>query len=275
MPGLSTQQLASYKRDGFIVIENIAGREECERLKRRAGELVRDFDPRGCASIFSTREQNRTSDDYFLDSGDKIRFFFEEEAFAPDGGLRYSKERAINKIGHALHDLDPVFNRFSRSGKIQRLADDLRIKNPLLLQSMYIFKQPNIRGEVSCHQDSTFLYTEPIDIAGLWFALEDATVENGCLWAIPGGHKHGLKSRWVRNANGKMEFKTLQEDPWDEKELVPLEVTKGSLIILHGLLPHKSFENRSAKSRHAYTLHIIGGNAYYPRDNWLQIKCQD
>ena len=72
-----------------------------------------------------------------------------------------------------------------------------------------------------------------------------------------------------------MEFKTLQEDPWDEKELVPLEVTKGSLIILHGLLPHKSFENRSAKSRHAYTLHIIGGNAYYPRDNWLQIKCQD
>ena len=105
-------------------------------------------------------------------------------------------------------------------------------------------------------------------VTGFWFAIEDATVENGCLWAIPGGHKHGLKSRWVRNANGKMEFKTLQEDPWDETQLVPLEVTKGSLIILHGLLPHKSFENRSAKSRHAYTLHIIGGNAYYPRDNW-------
>src|SRR5215510_13560826 len=114
MPGLSTQQLASYKRDGFLVIEDFAGREECERLKRRAEDLVRDFDPRSGASIFSTREQTRVSDDYFLDSGDKIRFFFEEEALAPDGGLRYAKERSINKIGHALHDLDPVFDAFSR-----------------------------------------------------------------------------------------------------------------------------------------------------------------
>jgi phytanoyl-CoA hydroxylase len=50
---------------------------------------------------------------------------------------------------------------------------------------MYIFKQPRIGGEVTCHQDSAFLYNDPISIAGLWFALEDATTENGCLWAIP------------------------------------------------------------------------------------------
>jgi phytanoyl-CoA hydroxylase len=142
--------------------------------------------------------------------------------------------------------------------------------NPVLLQSMYIFKQPNIGGEVSCHQDSTFLYTEPVDIAGLWFALEDATIENGCLWVIPGGHKLGLKSRWVRSANGGMEFRTFDEQPWPETELVPLEVRKGSLIVLHGLLPHRSLENRSSKSRHAYTLHVIGGDAHYPADNWLQ-----
>ncbi len=58
------------------------------------------------ASIFSTREQNRLTDDYFLESGDKIRFFFEEDAFRPDGTLKQSKERSINKIGHALHELD-------------------------------------------------------------------------------------------------------------------------------------------------------------------------
>ena len=68
----------------------------------------------------------------------------------------------------------------------------------LLLQSMYIFKQPNIGGEVTCHQDATFLYTEPLRMVGLWFALEDATIENGCLWVIPGGHRLGLKSRFVR-----------------------------------------------------------------------------
>lgn len=267
---ISPQQLTDYEANGFLVIEDFASGQECDELRSRAEQMVQEFEPAEVISIFTTHEQSRVADEYFLTSGDKIRFFFEENAFDADGTLRQSKDRSINKIGHALHDLDPVFNRFSRSRKIQELAQDLEINNPLLLQSMYIFKQPKIGGEVSCHQDSTFLYTEPVDIAGLWFALEDATIENGCLWAIPGGHKHGLKSRWIRTAEGRMEFKILNADPWVETDLIPLEVTKGSLIILHGLLPHKSFENRSANSRHAYTLHIIGGNAYYPSDNWLQ-----
>ena len=135
---------------------------------------------------------------------------------------------------------------------------------------MYIFKQPKIGGEVTCHQDSTFLYTEPTDIAGLWFALEDATLENGCLWVIPGGHKLGLKSRWRRDADGGMKFDCFDSSPWPEDRLVPLEVSKGSLIVLSGLLPHKSLANRSAKSRQAYTLHVIGGDSRYPEDNWLQ-----
>jgi len=134
---------------------------------------------------------------------------------------------------------------------------------------MYIIKQPKIGGEVTCHQDSTFLYTEPQDIAGLWFALEDATIENGCLWAIPGGHKLGLKSRWVRTATG-MKFEIFDSSPWPEDRLVPLEVRQGSLIILDGLLPHKSLANRSSKSRHAYSLHVINGNSRYPENNWLQ-----
>jgi phytanoyl-CoA hydroxylase len=139
----------------------------------------------------------------------------------------------------------------------------------LLLQSMYIFKQPNIGSEVNCHQDSTFLYTEPIDIVGLWFALEDATIENGCLWAIPGGHRKGLKSRWVRSGAG-MKFEIFDEEPWDEKGLVALEVPKGSLILLHGLLPHRSFENKSPRSRQAYTVHLIPEDAKYSKENWLQ-----
>jgi phytanoyl-CoA hydroxylase len=270
MPGLVSEQLASYERDGFLVIENFASRDECERLMRRAEELVRNFDPRGCASIFSTREQTRVSDDYFLDSGDKIHFFFEEDAFAPDGGLRYDKERSINKIGHALHDLDPVFDAFSRMPGLAATCADLGYAEPLLLQSMYIFKQPNIGGEVTCHQDATFLYTEPPSVTGFWFALEDATQENGCMWAIPGGHKLGLKKRFVRAPEGGTRFETLDHSPWPESMQAPLEVSQGALIILHGLLPHSSRANRSAKSRHAYTLHVIDGACEYRSDNWLR-----
>lgn len=267
---IASDQIARYQSDGFLVLTNFVTSSECDALRARAEKLVSEFDPAGVVSIFSTHEQSRLSDDYFLDSGNKIRFFFEEDAFQPDGTLKQGKERSINKIGHALHELDPVFSEFSRSTPIRELIADLKIENPLLLQSMYIFKQPQIGGEVSCHQDSTFLFNEPIDIAGLWFALEDATVNNGCLWAIPGGHTLGLKSRWFRAPEGGMRFETLDERPWSEESLTPLEVSKGTLIVLHGLLPHKSLANRSEKSRHAYTLHVIGGRSDYAAENWLQ-----
>jgi len=266
---LSTKQIEQYNDQGFLVLERFAEEDECDRLRARAAELVEAFNPAEVVSIFSTHEQNRLTDEYFLTSGDKIRFFFEENAFHSDGTLKYDKEKSINKIGHALHDLDPVFDRFSRSPKLKALAAAIGHEHSYLLQSMYIFKQPNIGGEVTCHQDSTFLYNEPIDIAGLWFALEDATIENGCLWALPGGHRQGLKSRWRRSQN-KMEFEVFDATPWPTEGLVPLEVPKGSLILLHGLLPHCSFENKSARSRHAYTLHLIGADANYPADNWLQ-----
>ena len=267
---LSPEQLTSYNERGFLVFEDFASHSACDQLRGRAEEMVREFDPAEIVSIFSTREQNRLTDDYFMQSGDKIRFFFEENAFLSDGKLRFAKEKSINKIGHALHDLDPVFDNFSRSHKIKDVAAAIGFANPLLVQSMYIFKQPNIGGEVTCHQDSTFIYTEPTEIAGLWFALEDATIENGCLWAIPGGHRRGLKSRWLRSAEDRMEFQVFDNEPWPENELIPLEVSKGSLILLHGLLPHRSLENRSDRSRHAYTLHLVPAAASYPADNWLQ-----
>jgi phytanoyl-CoA hydroxylase len=267
---LGSDQLAQYDRDGFLVLEDFVDQSACDGLRARAEDLVRGFDPAGVVSIFSTHEQTRTSDEYFLGSGDKIRLFFEENAFLPDGTLRQSKERSINKIGHALHDLDPAFDRFSRTPEIKQLTSDLGITDPLLLQSMYIFKQPRIGGEVTCHQDATFLFTEPLRMVGLWFALEDATLENGCLWVIPGGHKLGLKSRFVRAEGGRTRFEVFDDGPWPEEQLQPLEVKKGTLIVLHGLLPHLSRENRSLKSRHAYTLHVIDASAHYPESNWLK-----
>jgi phytanoyl-CoA hydroxylase len=267
---LTAQQLTDYRRDGFLVLEDFVSLEACDALKKRALELVAGFELQGKASVFSTQEQTRTSDDYFLESGDKIRFFFEEDAFDAEGNLRQSMERSLNKIGHALHDLDPVFEKFSRTVALAELAVSLGFQNSLLLQSMYIFKQSNIGGEVTCHQDATFLYTEPMTVTGLWFAIEDATPENGCLYAIAGGHQAGLKSRFIRTADGTTHFEKLDESNWEMDKLACLAVKKGTLILLHGLLPHLSFANTSPQSRHAYTLHIIDGNSIYPTENWLQ-----
>jgi phytanoyl-CoA hydroxylase len=258
----------SYERDGFLVLENFVAPEACDALITRAAEIVRDFEPQH-VSIFTTHEQTRRTDEYFLGSGDQIRCFFEEEAVDAAGVLQRPKELAINKIGHAMHDLDPVFSRFSRDPKLAALVAELGIARPLLLQSMYIFKQPLIGGEVTAHQDHTFLWTDPPSVTGLWFALEDATVENGCMWARPGSHCEPPRKRFHRTANGAG-FEVIDDRELPLDGMVPLEAPKGTCIVLHGLLPHRSGPNRSPRSRQAYSLHVIDARAHYRSDNWLQ-----
>ncbi|MBV9953287.1 MAG: phytanoyl-CoA dioxygenase family protein [Acidimicrobiia bacterium] len=273
---LDAGQLADWERDGFLVVPGAAETDACRAVIERAEQIVAGFDPT-TVSVFSTHEQTRTSDEYFLSSGGEVRCFFEEEAFDAEGDLIVPKERAVNKIGHAQHDLDPVYDAFSRTETLAGIADDLGIAEPLLLQSMHIFKQPRIGGEVTCHQDATFLWTEPDSVVGLWFALEDATLENGCLWAEPGGHRGPVRQRFVRagatDADGTR-FEELDPTPLPEPgegaSLVPLEVEAGTLVVLHGRLPHWSGPNRSARSRHAYSVHVIDGRAEYPAANWLQ-----
>jgi phytanoyl-CoA hydroxylase len=265
---------ADFERDGYLVLPGFVSAEQCDALRARMAEMLEAFEPAEVATIFSTRELSHAQDRYFLESGDKIRFFFEEEAFDPDGRLRQGKARSINKVGHALHDLDPVFERFSRQPALARLVAELGIAEPLLLQSMYIFKQPRIGGEVGCHQDASFLMTKPPSVMGLWFALEDATIENGCMYAAPGGHKGPLRCEFVRHDVGgpydRTEMITLDPTPMPREGLAALEAAKGTLVVLHGFLPHGSAPNRSEHSRHAYTLHVIDGRCAYRPDNWLQ-----
>jgi phytanoyl-CoA hydroxylase len=221
-------------------------------------------------SVFSTTDDAHQADDYFLGSGDEIRFFLERDAFDEAGRLRQAREDSLNKMGHAMHDLDPVFDRFSRTPQLATLARDIGFEDPVIVQSMYIFKPPHIGGEVVCHQDSAYLYTEPESCVGFWFALEDATVNNGCLYFIPGGHRMPLKKRNRRDAGGKLVDDVLDDSPFPEHLRRPAEAPAGTLVVFDGRTPHLSGPNRSDRSRHAYTLHAIDRRCDYPADNWLQ-----
>ena len=267
---LTAAMLDDYRATGVLILEDFVAVEYCRRLRERTLQLVEAFDESEVRHVFSAMEQTQLEDKYFEESGDKIRFFFEHDAFDENGDLKQAKEHCLNKIGHALHDLDPVFDDFSRTAELAEVSRRIGFQDPAIIQSMYIFKPPRIGGEVYCHQDSTYIYTEPDSCVGFWFALEDATVDNGCMHFIPGGHKMGLKQRHLRGAGGKLTFETLDDSPWPEELKLAAEAPAGTLVIFDGRTPHLSGPNRSEKSRHAYTLHLIDRDCLYPVENWLQ-----
>ena len=265
---MTAKMVNFWEDNGYLIIENFKTNEECDELIQRSKELIEEQDFNNQQSVFDTISQTHNDDNYFLESGDKIRFFFEEKANLSENNIKTNKQYIVNKIGHALHDLDDKFINFSKTEDLDNIAKAIGFKDPLLLQSMYIFKQPKIGGEVVCHQDSTFLITEPESTVGFWFALEDANKENGCLQVASGGHKGPLRKLFKRE-NNKMKMEELSNEPFPQTDTF-VEVKKGSLVLLHGRLPHYSCENKSLNSRHAYTLHVIDGKTKYLDYNWLQ-----
>ena len=193
----------------------------------------------------TNEEQNISRGNYFLSSANQVHFFTEPKAMedvvtiqqhndenddievktSTDGLAAtttaspqqqrlksefctpHTKIYALNKIGHGLHLIpNSAFQRYTTSDPVRHLLTDLGWRDPVVPQSMYIFKQPNqIGGIVNSHQDSTFLYTNPYPTCiGLWLALDDATIENGCLWVRPCSHNY-ISDDANSNENSRVE----------------------------------------------------------------------
>ncbi|KAI9509172.1 phytanoyl-CoA dioxygenase, partial [Russula earlei] len=270
-------------RNSYLVIPAFFPSDETDALLARSKHLLNEFSlldhPR---TKFTTGDNNHVGDDYFLTSGDKIRYFLEDGAIDGQGNLTRDKHEAVNKIGHALHELDPVFRRATlQNEKIRGLVRDLGFHHDpvgmsIFLQSMVITKQPQIGGEVPEHNDSTFLYTSPLTALGFWIALEQCSRENGALSFLPGSHLTApITKRFVRLPSGGTGFEQLL-DPGQASmpvgEYVVEECKPGDLVLIHGSVLHKSERNRSAKTRFAYTFHMIDSppHALYDDKNWLQ-----
>lgn len=279
--GLTQEQIDTFNREGCIALPGELSAESVSTLMARSKKLLDEFSLENHPMTkFSTGDSatggGHVGDDYFLQSSDKVHFFFEEGAFE-NGKLNKPKEKAINKIGHLLHESEPEFKKVSLTARNRQIAIDLGVKDPRILQSMLICKQPEIGGEVPSHQDGVFLYTDPLSCLGFWYALEDCTAENGALEYVPGSHKKAeIYKRFVRTPDGhgttfiNIEGKGAFEEP-DKSEFKMLECPAGSLVLIHHSVLHRSNQNLSDKSRYAYAFHSIDGTCKYDERNWLQI----
>lgn len=269
---LSDGQKRQYHDEGYLVLKDAIAKAEIEKLKTAALQIVDDFDIDRHRSVFTTSDRDSGRDDYFFDSAENIHCFLEEDALDQDGRLLKPARLAINKIGHAMHDLNPVFRAFCRQPLFGQVLRGIGYLDPMLWQTMYIFKQPHIGGEVRWHQDGSYLITAPTTVTGVWVAIEDANRDNGCLWVQPGGHLSPLREiyqvDWITR---KGELTVLDKTPWpDADQALAVEVETGSMIIFHDHMPHYSSKNRSDHSRHAFTLHVAEQSADWSGNNWLQ-----
>ncbi len=269
---LSQQQVADFKTNGYLLFDRLIDETELVKLRAASSRILDNFDISKHQSVFSTTDRDRGRDRYFIDSAENISCFLEADALDENGELSRPKHQCINKIGHAMHDLDPAFTRFARLRVFGDLLRDLGYRAPVLWQSMYIFKQPRIGGEVRWHQDASYLITDPANVTGLWIAMEDAHKDNGCLWVQPGGHRSPLREIYeVAPGSPSGELRQLDDTPWPSMdEAVALEVPAGSVIVFNDYLPHYSSHNHSAQSRQALTLHVSDMNANWSAKNWLQ-----
>ncbi|KAG5669567.1 hypothetical protein PVAND_017454 [Polypedilum vanderplanki] len=266
---MATELYDRFDRDGYLIVDDFFSSSEVSELLK-AGRTLPKQAPKEDRSAF----QNQNRDKYFIESGDKIRFFFEADALGPNNELLVPEEYSLNKVGHSLHVDHPVFRKYTFDNRVRELCWQLGFQRPAVAQSMYMFKNPNVGGEVTSHQDATYLYTEPSSVVGFWIALEDATLENGCLKFIRGSHKNGIHRRFVRNSDPSSKEILIYDKPecvYQMSNFTAMPVKAGTLVVIHGSVVHRSEPNRSKNSRHAYTFHVIETKGTrWSADNWLQ-----
>jgi len=234
---LSSEQVRHYVEQGYLAMPNLIGDDERAALETDAVRVVRGYYP--CEGLEPV-----------------------------DPGL--SDDEALRGVLciHQPHYISPVMEQAVRHPAICGVLSQVTAAHlpgwdgsVKCMQSMLFIKPPGFPGQ-AWHQDEVYIPTRDRSLAGAWIALDDATVENGCLWVIPGSHRTGYLYP-QRQHNDPDEFDFAPESyGFDETREVPVEVAAGSVVFFNGYLLHRSRRNRSAGYRRVLVNHYM--NAWSP-----------
>lgn len=264
-----------FHQHGWAVVQGHVPTQECEALRQAGCKIMDEFYTTIDAEngpTFSTEAhaEHQSKDKRFLTSASGVTCFLEAD-----------DRRVVNKIGHALHDLLEPFRRFSHDpNHIHFVARGLLgggeggEDKKEIVQSMYIVKGANTGGPVRPHRDATFVRAvsgKADDCVGFWWPLEKADVSNGCLWVVPRSHRDEHRvNQFIRQKDDRLVFDRQESDcdMYEQADYVSVPVNIGDLVLLHGGVVHQSFHNRSSKSRHAYSIHVVKGSV--ASDCWIR-----
>ncbi|MCE2488520.1 MAG: phytanoyl-CoA dioxygenase family protein [Anaerolineae bacterium] len=169
---------------------------------------------------------------------------------------------------HFPHKISPLMRAQLAHPAIVRVLTQIIGPDVKCMQSMLFIKSAGKPGQ-AWHQDEDFIPTRDRSLTGAWLALDDASVENGCLWVLPGSHQHGVL--WPLEQQDDPRFDCTDESqgfPWRDGDAVPVEVRAGSIVFFNGYLLHRSLPNRARSGhRRALVNHYMSAQSLLP---WTQ-----
>ncbi len=171
---------------------------------------------------------------------------------------------------HQPHHISPVIEKYVRHAKICGILSQITAAHlPFwdgsvkCMQSMYFVKPPNFQGQ-AWHQDEVYIPTRDRSLIGAWIAVDDATVENGCLYVVPGSHRTGyLYPQHAHENSDEFDFAP-ESYGFDESVEVPVEVEAGALVFFNGYLLHRSYKNRGDTYRRVLVNHYCNAWSLLP-----------
>jgi len=176
---------------------------------------------------------------------------------------------------HQPHYISPVMERYVKHPKICGMLSQITAAHlpnwdgsVKCMQSMLFVKPPGFQGQ-AWHQDEIYIPTRDRSLIGAWIAIDDATIENGCLWILPGSHKMGyLYPQRAHNNADEFDFAP-ESHGFDESKEIPVEVKAGAMVFFNGYLLHRSRKNRSQIFRRVLVNHYMNAWSHLP---WGQLR---
>jgi len=232
---LSQQEVEQFHTDGVLVVEDLLDAAEIEVLSQRA-----EWVASGGAEHISSRN------------------LLQVEPRVAAGELAVDEyARSLRKMSH-LAFYDEVFQAHARNPKILDVMEGLLGPDIKLYQDQLFMKPPKVGSRQAYHQDQpSGFHIDPPAMVSCWAALDDATIDNGCLWMLPGTHRFGAieQEKWR-----DYEEKALAGELAAER---PIELKAGSCSFHHGLILHSSRANLTGRLRRGYATHYVSARCRY------------